>query len=376
MRSSTIFRTMSVCVALLLTSRYTASAICVGNVVPTPRTIRASSLMGIFASSPDSAWAAGYLASSHPDGSPHALLDHWNGTSWERAGDFNRINEFEDIGGDSGSDMWVVGYGRGRCEPQAAALHWDGNAWIDVSPPICAVVGSNLSSVAVVGSKDVWTVGVKINEAHFKPIYSELVFHWTGGKRWAEYSMPADPYTGGLTSVRAVAPNDVWAVGDVVYRHSTSFDLINHWNGIRWSHMEFRNPERVGGLIGLGVVSAGDVWAVGSQKVSEMGPIEPLIVHWDGTTWTKIPHAKNDAGASLTSVVAISTNDVWAVGSGLSNGAHAEHWDGNVWTAVPAPSPAALFGLAAIPGTNSVWAVGNSGGQFPDIQSLASLFHC
>jgi hypothetical protein len=241
----------------------------------------------------------------------------------------------------------------------------------------CDAEDVNLASVAVVKPKDVWAVGLDIEPGRVgHAVYNDLALHWTGGKHWTSYEFLDYAQTNGFTSVRAAAANDVWVVGSIVYRHSTSYNVIYHWNGVRWSHMEIRNPERPGRLIGLGIVSARDVWAVGSQKVSEMGPIEPLILHWDGMAWTKIPHAKNDVGSALTSVVAVSANDVWAIGSGPPNGSHVEHWNGSAWSTVPTDFLGMLTGLGVIPGAKSVLAVGYTRAQLDGVQSLAVDFHC
>jgi hypothetical protein len=65
------------------------------------------------------------------------------------------------------------------------------------------------------------------------------------------------------------------------------------------------------------------------------------------------------------SVVAISADDVWAVGwTGGNSGPITliEHWNGSTWSVVPSPNPSAtdnhLWGVTAL-ATNNVWAVGD-----------------
>ncbi len=95
-----------------------------------------------------------------------------------------------------------------------------------------------------------------------------------------------------------------------------------------------------------------DAWAVGENEVGS----KPPVVHWDGSSWTAIPQAA--PAGSLFSVVAISTNDAWAVGRGAAP--LTEHWDGSRWTLVPAPlkgSDFAFYGVSAS-ASNDVWAAG------------------
>jgi hypothetical protein len=68
---------------------------------------------------------------------------------------------------------------------------------------------------------------------------------------------------------------------------------------------------------------------------------------------------------ALIAVAAISTSDIWAVGETYTNMNQTliEHWDGTSWSVVSSPSPGSLnnglFGIARVPGTSQVWAVGN-----------------
>src|SRR6266571_2149218 len=75
-------------------------------------------------------------------------------------------------------------------------------------------------------------------------------------------------------------------------------------------------------------------------------------------TWSVV--TSPDIGAiapRLNGVVAVSTNDVWAVGA---KGTHtlAEHWNGTSWNLIASPSPGndinILSAVAAV-STNDVW---------------------
>lgn len=338
----------------------------------------ADTFLATFATASDDGWAAGLVSLPVYPSGIIPLLEHWDGANWHRTASPRRTTELEDIGGRSSSDVWVVGGGGDDCgNGQAAASHWDGVQWADISPNVCGGAGSNLKSVAVVKPNDVWAVGEDDEPgAGGGEVISELAINWTGGRHWTKSYLPDDPYAGGLASVRAVSSNDVWAVGTTISQRLKSYDLIYHFDGANWSDVRVKNPEVVGFLVGLGVVSAKDVWAVGGQALSEDAPGQPLILHWDGLSWSVIPHASAPIGSSLSYVVAISSNDVWAVGSGPPYGSHVEHWNGSVWTTVPTAFAGTLTGLGLIPRTHSVWAVGNTESQFLNPHTSASVFHC
>jgi len=117
-------------------------------------------------------------------------------------------------------------------------------------------------------------------------------------------------------------------------------------------------------LDGVAAVSSGDVWAVGSTRAR--GYDRALIEHWNGRAWQVVPAP--DAGAGHTplfGVAASAANDVWAVGHANATGTLIEHWDGISWKRVPSPSESradALFAVAAV-SPSDAWAVGTNAFQ-------------
>src|SRR6266516_6849274 len=88
-------------------------------------------------------------------------------------------------------------------------------------------------------------------------------------------------------------------------------------------------------LSGVAAVSASNIWAVGSYYARSAGVYQTLIEHWNGTSWSVV--ASPNVGLqsnSLSGVVAVSANNIWAVGSyyGIPVGRTLiEHWDGTSW---------------------------------------------
>jgi hypothetical protein len=119
-------------------------------------------------------------------------------------------------------------------------------------------------------------------------------------------------------------------------------------------------------LVSVAAISTSDVWAVGSYDYeSEPGRI--LIEHWDGVRWSIAPVPSPDDG-ELNAVVATASNDVWAIGDITHTSFNpgdtlTMHWDGSNWSRVPSPNPFKgehfLYGAAAI-SSDDVWAVGFS----------------
>jgi hypothetical protein len=131
----------------------------------------------------------------------------------------------------------------------------------------------------------------------------------------------------------------------------------------------------------LSAASASDIWGVG-QAVSANNPTgQALAEHWNGTAWSVVPvkHAGNSQMAyqrseDLTSVDAISSDDVWAVGfypatapvndipSTINDSTLVEHWNGTAWSIVAAPDLTRSDNLNSVSGDSSsdVWAVGGA----------------
>jgi hypothetical protein len=139
--------------------------------------------------------------------------------------------------------------------------------------------------------------------------------------------------------------------------------LIEHWNGSRWRVV--RAPDIVGTdrLFDVTAISSNDVWAVGSAFNASIPSISRTITeHWNGTRWSMVRSADtgNDNADELEAVTAVGPDDVWAVGTFVDNGEKtlAEHWDGTRWTIVPAPDSFLMPGAAAV-ASDDVWAAGS-----------------
>jgi len=187
----------------------------------------------------------------------------------------------------------------------------------------------------------------------------------TCGPMW-ETVPSADPDPGGsqLLGVSATTRNEVWAVGARGPAEAPVATLVERWDGERWQVVASPNPGAVANVLrAVDARSSDDAWAVGSS--SSGAEDQPLVLHWDGVSWTVSPVPFVSGGASLRGVVAIAPDDAWAVGFagdatvGVEQ-AFALHWDGVSWTvsSVPAGDGRSLLASVTAVSSTEVWAVG------------------
>jgi hypothetical protein len=144
-----------------------------------------------------------------------------------------------------------------------------------------------------------------------------LVLHWNGS-RWSVVPSPNDgPFTQELFEVRALAADDVWAVGYhlAVFGFDQVFQTtILHWNGEAWSVVPSPDVNQLNNYLwSVDGTSATDAWAVGFYDTGF--ELRTMIQHWDGVSWTIVPSPNaSDVIDELSDVAVVSEDDVWAVG--------------------------------------------------------------
>ena len=314
-------------------------------------------LLGVAPVSSSDIWSVGNYNAGPYTNSLRTLAEHWNGSSWtivsspnpaKKTGDYDSL---QGVAAVSTSDVWAVGYSGTLSAAADKTLieHWNGSAWSIVSSPN-PYTTQDLYGVAAVSSSDIWAVGEGFS---YSSGYTTLTEHWNG-TAWSEVSSPG--YVA-LRGVTVVASNNVWAVGG---------SQILHWNGTSWSLVSSPQPPNGDGyqLDAVAAVSASNIWAVGYEEIAAgCGYVyDPLIEHWDGSSWKLAPGANPNAGTTfLNGVTAISSTSVWAVGITLGQ-SFVEKWNGTQWARVSSPNPSAtqdsLQAATAIPATGDVWAVG------------------
>jgi hypothetical protein len=302
----------------------------------------------------------------------HTLIEHWDGSSagWTIVPSPNApvLNSYlYGVAANAPNDVWAVG-GTDQSGPPYRSLveHWDGTSWSIVVP---ASFPGVLYDVVALGPSNVWAVGTENYPGR------GLIEHWDGTTWTATYLR----FGALLRGVDAVGPRDIWAVGQRYGRSNPFGDttLTMHFNGRAWSRVP--SPSPLSGndtdqnwLTSVSAVAANDVWAVGRDGNHDLGPLDQtLIEHWNGARWTLVP-SPNPGGTSsdndLWGVAAVASGDAWAVGgvgaflNPQFSAPLALHWDGSGWTRVSVPAPAGgeLLGVAAEPAGAGVSATGDT----------------
>jgi hypothetical protein len=265
-------------------------------------------LDGVLARAPDDVWAVG--VSGAPYHADRTLIEHWDGSNWSVVPSPN-ADKYSDLygvfGARSGGRLWAVGTSSPTLGGPIAPLveEWDGSTWTITPTP---------------------------------PARSEAYLN------------------GGTAS----ADDDAWVVGQRYGGSGENRTLTEHWDGTRWTIVPSANRGRdtICDLGASAAVSTADVWAVGGAGGG------PLLEHWDGSSWSLV---RSPDPAYTPEGVAIRWGDsVWTAGSSFTKEvpqASTERWDGSAWSVVRSPSPgdsAYFTGIAAVPGSRDLWAVGVS----------------
>jgi hypothetical protein len=324
------------------------------------------------------AWAVGQFQAAGDDAGLQILAERWNGTQWQQVPTPNIVQEDERLLAASASgpnDAWAVGNENkiSFASHDTLAAHWDGTAWTIVPTPAAASNGrtSTLNGVADFSPSDAWAVGEGSNA---RP----LAEHWDG-TAWSTGTLPTPVAPPGstlasasLSSISAVSPTDIWAVGDVVGIrgvNTVTATLAMHYNGTAWSVVSTPAFSQPTTLNGVAAISASNAWAVGNTVKTDGTTNSAVIEHWNGTAWAVVSGASSLT--ALGSVSAASASDIWAIGVGLDTSGSLPvdvtrtlHWNGATWSVVPSPSGphpgTSVSGVSALL-SGQAWAVGTTG---------------
>jgi hypothetical protein len=306
-------------------------------------------LYGVAALPQGEVWAVGY------GGGTGTLALRRVGESWLETVTVNEgtgENALNAISVHTSQDIWAVGHAQQR----SLTLHYDGAGWAVVPSPNLEY-GIRLEDVVAIANDDVWAVGWTGSNSFDD---ENIAMHWDG----ASWTIVPTPQPGNgigrLFAIDAAAPNDVWATGTFGDIQGSYFSLILHWDGTSWS-MATHDCHTYGGLTGIAVVSPTDVWAVG----------DATTCHFDGKRWMLVPSPQPrpeyyEIAYPLEDVSAAAPDDVWAVGARITDNGWqiawqsiAEHWDGSQWTLTTFVPGTLLRGVEAV-STDDVWGVGTN----------------
>jgi hypothetical protein len=244
------------------------------------------------------------------------------------------------VSAESATDVWVVG---------DSSLHFDGKTWTQIPVVTINTSFTQLTSVAALGPANVWAVGAFTNNKGFQ---NELVEHFDGNK-WSVFpdvNLVGKQLHGftvlseTLVSITALSANDIWAAGCLLAQSvggDTLTVFIEHFDGKKW-HLS-GNPSGTGRdvMIGTNGISAVSDNDVWVVAFNDANGQDGQgeAFHFDGKHWSLVP-TPAVAASTLRAVTAVASDDVWAVGD--RNDLHntlVEHFDGKRWSVVPSPTP-------------------------------------
>ncbi len=356
-----------------------------------------NNLNGVAVVNNTTAWAAGVFTAGNCTYGPNsAIIQRWNGTSWAFQTPEPHLQEgvLYNIDKVSSTEAWAVGtYLDDIVGAHAGSQHTTdgGTTWHYVDPagnpsaPDAWMFSNFYAVTSLPSTRSVWAAGDFVdggwvNRAmlqYWNPLYG----HWIS---------PAQPdvVNGVYLAMDAADANHIWAAGFITNSSrsqsaarlsasrpgaaslSTSYDpLLVQWNGTSWSRVTLPPFGANAELYGISALAANDVWAVGETN------LRPLTLHWDGFTWTRFAPATYSEltipQAVFTSASAASQpGTAWTVGMrSVGNVLYPllMRWDGAQWLNFQDLDPlsAPLFGIDGMRGSCSqlldLWAVGRNG---------------
>jgi hypothetical protein len=262
-------------------------------------------------------WAVGVFGGS---AALRPLFLRFDGTTWNTFDStaLNISRQLNSVSMLSYADGWAVGLDGPVATDSPLILWWNGTTWALRNSSLN--INQDLNSVYCVSTNDCWTVGIAGAGATQRPFIL-----WWNGATWALRNSSLNVNLD-LNSVYCVSTNDCWTVG-TAGAGATQRPFILWWNGTTWA---LRNSSLNinATLNSIHCAATNDCWAVGDPSAGE------LILHWDGTTWSRTPPVAAIPDVILRSVYCVSGNDCWIVGD---MGSTRLHWDGAAWSLVTAP---------------------------------------
>lgn len=309
--------------------------------------------------SSDDVWAVGTYKTLHKiDGFPgyQAFTQHWNGASWTQVeapqtpagGTGAALHRVDALSSD---DVWAVGV---RSAPDSNAqvrqygfvVHWDGSRWTEMPHTPAVTKGDHpLRGVSALAPDQIWAAGGYSGDSG--GLEKPYVNRWTGsGWELHTTNIPILGYESYIEDIVAIAPDDVWVVGDA-NMSGYAVPYFAHYDGASWQLVQPAFNHRSGGLMSVTAFAADDIWAAGSY--SEADRLQrPLLMHYDGAVWTEVPADPNGpANGWFRNITAYrdagGNPQAWAVGGRDATATHAQRLGEGGTLPPPPPPPATVL---------------------------------
>jgi hypothetical protein len=249
---------------------------------------------------------------------------------------------------------WAVGYyyDSNLAANRTMTQRFNGTSWSIVPSVNASSTGySQLNRVDATSTSNVWAIGSLVERYN--------------GTNWVAMSSPAGVAPRGLD---VVSPTEVWVAG-----YSGSAATIAQWKNGTWTtrYTQASTGRHLTVFEAIAVDAAGQVWAVGWDRDYDAPgrPVSSLVVHYNGTSWTREATPNPANRNTLMDVVALANGEVFAVGvaqdtsgGGITPRSLMLRRTGGTWSSLTVPkgetgSQDQLLSVAAVSST-SVWSVG------------------
>ena len=237
-------------------------------------------------------------------------------TTWTQVPAFNFGNQDNILAGvsaASASDVWAVGaYSPGLNSPlNTLAQHFDGTRWTAFPLPNVGAQQNILQAVSMPVPGKAWAVGDYISG---KFQQQTLIEHFNG----AVWSVVPSPSPGALQNilygVAAITDTDVWAVGASEDANNLWHTLTEHWDGSTWTIVNAVDAGSNGNqFYAVKALATNDVYAIGQQANSAF-PGVALIEHWDGTAWSVVAGPADSSASALPLGITANSSALTVVG--------------------------------------------------------------
>ncbi len=229
-------------------------------------------------------------------------------------------SSYENACGLSSAEIVLAGSTQTDAGSVGVVYYWNGLAFTKYEIGGAAVV---MGTDNLLGRLHAFVVGASWNDGgvgtHPDSWYEEI-------GEWNEFPVP-DASTGQLNAVWSDVDAGRWAVGSVGPDAGSPAIYGSLPAGTPWARVPYAALD--GGPNEAGVPST--LWAISGSTGSDVWAVGDLVVHWDGHQWSQSPAPSGVS--TLTSVVAVAANDVWAAGCPADfTTAAVAHWDGGGWT--------------------------------------------
>ena len=326
-----------------------------------------NNLNGVSAASTTDAWAVGsYIPSLN--GVLNTLAHHFDGTRWT-AYPLPNIGQQENalygVSMPGPGLAWAVGYYvSGKFQQQTLIEHFNGSMWSVVPSPSPGALQNILYGVAAITDSDVWAVGAQQDAAG---LWHTLTEHWNG-TAWSVVNAVDNGSNGNqLYAVKALATNNVYAVGQQAGSAFPNEALIEQWNGSTWSVVTSPTDPSASALT-LGITATASTLTVVGEQETDTVPYTTYVAAGAPGSLSILTTPNNGTTENDLFATAIAADgSTWAVGwyvDPVSDNHDPLVLQGvnNVWNLVSSPSfssggDSGLAAITAIPG-GGLWAVG------------------